>query len=185
MNFRHILTATMTATTLAFASAAPAAPATPVEARLQQLEDRQAITQLVLDYGSSFDRRDWNLHRSLFTDEIEMDFSASIGSGLVRMKAADWVAGVKPFFESLQATQHVGMPLSIQLQGDRAYARTLLHAQHYQPNARGDAVQRMLGIYEIWFERGTQGWRIQKMVQHIDWNEGNWYVFLKAAGQAK
>ncbi|KPF70644.1 hypothetical protein IP84_02360 [beta proteobacterium AAP99] len=163
-----------------------AAPApSPVETRLRALEDREALGQLVLDYGNSFDRRDWVLHRSLFTDEIEMDFSASIGPGLVRMKADDWVNGVKPFFESLQATQHIGMVLSLRIDGDRANARTMLHAQHYQPNPRGDAVQRMVGTYDIEFVRTPSGWRIRKMVQHIDWNEGNWYVFLKAAGLAK
>src|SRR3712207_7755416 len=83
----------------------PPAAAT-VEQKLQHLLDREAIGQAIVAYGFSFDRRDWALHRSLFADEIEMDFSASIGSGLTRMKADDWVAGVRPSFENLPATQH-------------------------------------------------------------------------------
>lgn len=46
------------------------------------------------------------------------------------------------------------------------------------------ALQRMLGWYGNWLARTPDGWRIRKMVQHIDWNEGNWWIFLKAAGKA-
>ena len=46
-------------------------------------------------------------------------------------------------------------------------------------------VQRMIGYYENWLVRTQQGWKINKMVQHISWNEGNWYIFEKAAGISK
>jgi hypothetical protein len=61
----------------------------------------------------------------------------------------------------------------------------MLHAQHYQPNTRGGDVQKMIGSYDISFIHTAEGWKIAKMVQHITWNEGNWYVFLKAAGLAR
>ena len=158
---------------------------TTVEAQVRYLMDGDAITQLIVDYGTSFDRKDWALHRSVFTPEIEMDFSASIGAGFTKMKADDWVKSVKPFFEALSGTQHIGMPLSIEIKGDTATAKTMLHAQHYLPNLKGEAVQKMIGSYDMSFVRTAEGWKITKMVQHITWNEGNWYVFLKAAGLAK
>lgn len=111
-----------------------------------------------------------------------MDFSASIGDGLTTLKADEWVAAVKPFFENLQATQHIGIPLSIQIKGDEAYVISLLRAKHYQPNEKGDPTQTMFGYYENWLKRTDEGWKIYKVVQHIDWNEGNYYVFEKAAG---
>jgi len=58
---------------------------------------------------------------------------------------------------------------------------SLLRAIHYQPNARGAPTQRMYGYYENWLRRTPEGWKFTKIVQHIDWNEGNWYVFEKAA----
>lgn len=156
-----------------------------IEARIQHLEDREAIAQLIVDYGHSFDLKDWALHRSIFTEEIEMDFSASIGDGLVRMRADDWVTGVRPFFEALDATQHLGMPLSITIEGDQAMAVTMLHAQHFDRDAIGGPVQRMIGRYDMRFVRLAEGWKIAGIVQHIDWHEGNWHVFLKAAGLAE
>ncbi len=153
------------------------------ETLLQEIKARQDITELIVSYGHSFDMKDWKLHRSLFTDEIEMDFSASIGgSGLTTFEADTWVSLVKPFFHNLNATQHIGMPLTIKIEGDTAYARSMLHAQHFLPNSKGDNVQRMIGYYDNYFIRTSDGWKINKMIQYIDWNEGNWYIFEKAAG---
>ncbi|MDJ0740436.1 MAG: nuclear transport factor 2 family protein [Gammaproteobacteria bacterium] len=181
-------TALALAMTLGAATPAHTAPTPIVDAaashgaKLQRLLDREEITQLIVNYGLAFDTQDWALHRSVFTDQIEMDFSASIGDGLVTMQADDWVEAVKPFFAKLRGTQHIAMPLSIRIDGDEAYVRSLLHAQHYLPNDKGVPVQTMVGHYDNWLVRTDDGWKIRKIVQHISWNEGNWYVFEKAAG---
>lgn len=153
-----------------------------LEERLQLLQDREEIGQVIVNYGLTFDMQDWSLHRSVFTDEIEMDFSASIGDGLETMRADDWVEGVKPFFANLRGTQHIAMPLVIQIDGDTAYVRSMLNASHHLPNSYGGSVQTMVGYYDNWLVRTDEGWKIRKMIQHITWNEGNWYVFERAAG---
>lgn len=184
MMLKHIIAA------ISLALAAPAAaqqaplvaPEASSEERLQLLLDREEIGQVIVNYGLAFDMQDWELHRSVFTDEIEMDFSASIGDGLTTMSADDWVAGVRPFFANLQGTQHIAMPLVIEIDGDEAYVRSLLNASHHLPNTRGGSVQTMVGHYDNWLVRTDEGWKIRRMVQHITWNEGNWYVFERAAG---
>ena len=185
-DIRALLLSLAIATATALPAAAQQAPITDptadIEARLQHLLDREEIAQVIVNYGHAFDMLDWALHRSVFTAEIEMDFSASIGDGLVTMAADDWVDAVRPFFEALDGTQHIAMPLAIEIDGDDAYVRSMLHAQHYLPNDRGGAVQTMVGYYDNWLVRTDDGWRIRRMVQHITWNEGNWYVFERAAG---
>ncbi len=151
-------------------------------AKLQYLIDRQEIGQTIVNYALAFDMQDWPLHRSVFTDEIEMDFSASIGDGLTKMKADEWVEGVKPFFANLEGSQHIAMPLIFKIDGDSAYVRSMLNATHHLPNSYGQSLQTMVGYYDNWLVRTDRGWKISKMVQHITWNEGNWYVFEKAAG---
>jgi hypothetical protein len=74
------------------------------------------------------------------------------------------------------------MPLSININGDEAMCISMLHAQHYLPNEKGESIQRMIGYYENFLLRTSQGWKINKMIQHINWNEGNWYIFELAAG---
>lgn len=157
-------------------------PSATAEERLRVLLDREEIARIVVSLGRSYDAKDWVLHRSLFADEIQMDFSASIGDGLTTMSADEWGAAVRPFFDALDATQHIGMPLSIDIEGDGAEVVAMLHAQHFLDDARGQPVQRMIGSYDISVTRTDNGWKIVKVVQHIDWNEGNWYVFNKAAG---
>jgi len=119
---RRALLASAVVAAAATAAAAPGHAQAPVgsqprgatlDPRLQRLLDREDIRDVVTRYALSFDARDWAMQRALFTDEIEMDFSASIGSGLQRMKADDWVAGVRPFFEGLPATQHIALVQSI------------------------------------------------------------------------
>ena len=157
-------------------------PASSTETKLQVLLDREEIRQVITNYGLAFDMQDWELHRSVFTDEIQMDFTASLGGGLQTMAADDWVSAVKPFFANLEGTQHIAMPLTITIDGDSAYVRSLLHAQHHLPNAKGAPVQTMIGYYDNWLVRTDDGWKITKMVQTITWNEGNWYIIEKAAG---
>lgn len=158
------------------------ARAAEVEAQVRLLLDREEIADVMVRYGYSFDMKDWGLHRSCFTDEIEMDFSASIGGGgLTRHRADEWVSLVRPFFERLHATQHIATPLKIVIDGDAATCVSLLHAQHHLPDAKGGAVQRMIGYYENTLNRTPDGWKIARMVQHIRWNEGNWHIFEMAA----
>ena len=124
--------------------AVPAVGGPALDPRVQRLLDRESIRDVVTRYALSFDARDWAMQRACFTDEIEVDFSASIGAGLTRMRADDWVAGVRPFFESLPATQHIALVQNVEVTGDEAYARSLLHAQHYLPNKQGEPVQRIV-----------------------------------------
>lgn len=74
------------------------------------------------------------------------------------------------------------MPLSVEIEGDEAYVVSMLNATHYWPNPQGDSTQTLVGYYENWLRRTDDGWKIYKIVQHVDWSEGNWYVFEKAAG---
>ncbi|WP_227268117.1 nuclear transport factor 2 family protein [Roseobacter weihaiensis] len=157
-------------------------PASSTDVKLQLLLDREEIGQVITNYGLAFDMQDWDLHRSVFTDEIQMDFTASLGGGLQTMTADEWVDAVKPFFANLEGSQRIAMPLTITIEGDTAYVRSMLHAQHHLPNTKGAPVQTMIGYYDNWLVRTDAGWKITKMVQTITWNEGNWYIVEKAAG---
>ncbi len=48
---------------------------TDLEARIQRLEDRQAIVDVVISYATSIDRGDWATYATLFTDPVHIDFS--------------------------------------------------------------------------------------------------------------
>ncbi|GFE66751.1 nuclear transport factor 2 family protein [Litoreibacter roseus] len=93
-----LVAASMLPTFVAAQQAPIAEPASSTETKLQNLLDREEIRQVITNYGLAFDMQDWDLHRSVFTDEIQMDFTASLGGGLQTMAADGWVSAVKPFF---------------------------------------------------------------------------------------
>ncbi len=57
-------------------------------------DDRVQICETVYRYATGIDTRNWELYRSIFTDEIEVDFSSYSGEPAARMKADDWVRTV-------------------------------------------------------------------------------------------
>lgn len=150
--------------------------------KIQELIDKEAIRDVISHYALALDTHDWGLYRSCFAEEVEMDFSASIGTGgPIKITADAWVEKAKPFFESLKATQHIAFPLKIEILGDRAVCISLLHAQHFQPNIKGGDLQKMVGRYENHLIRTERDWKIHRCIQTISWNEGNWVIFEEAA----
>ncbi|APX12545.1 nuclear transport factor 2 family protein [Tateyamaria omphalii] len=64
-------------TLVAAQQAPPVDPASSMETKLQILLDREEIRQVITNYGLAFDMQGWDLHRSVFTIELQMDFTAS------------------------------------------------------------------------------------------------------------
>lgn len=147
--------------------------------KIQLLYDREVILQIVSTYAYSLDKKDWEMHRALFVDDLQMDFSVSIGGdgGIMEVKADDWVAGAAKFFDALDATQHDLTPYKIVIEGDEAYVSVMLHAQHYKKNNFGSPVQIMVGTHNFWMRKSDEVWKIYKVIEELSWNEGNYKVF--------
>ena len=56
-------------------------------------EDVLELCDLRYRCALGIDTRDWPLHRSISTDEIEVDFSSYSGRPAARMSADGWVEG--------------------------------------------------------------------------------------------
>ncbi|MEM9189046.1 MAG: nuclear transport factor 2 family protein [Myxococcota bacterium] len=125
------------------------------------------------------------MHRALFEDDLEMDFSVSIGGGgIQRVKADDWVKGAAAFFGALDATQHDLIPYKIVIEDNAAYVSVMLHAQHYLKNDWGEPVQIMVGTHNFWMRRHGDTWKIHKVIEELSWNEGNYKVFELAVEES-
>ena len=70
-------------------------------------EDFEAITRLRYHYAMGLDTRDWALLRSIFTDEIHMDFESYSGAPGNTLSADAWIAGTRVLFTGLDSSQHV------------------------------------------------------------------------------
>jgi 3-phenylpropionate/cinnamic acid dioxygenase small subunit len=160
--------------------------------QLQYLLDRAAISDVQLRYATGLDMRDWAAYRSIFTDEIDVDFSSVFGGAARKVSADRWTEAAKKTVGCLKATQHMITNHVITIDGDKALCVAYVQAQHYFPNDRGESTQTMGGYYTNHFVRTPHGWKIRSCKLTLTWNTGNWGIFalareaekLKAAVQA-
>ncbi len=97
---------------------------------LEQLLDRVAITDLVNCYATGLDRRDWPLLRSIFADEIDMEYT-SVGLKAGRYSADRWVRSSEVLFAGFGPTQHTLTNHAIDLKGDSAHCVMYMRAEHF------------------------------------------------------
>jgi hypothetical protein len=136
-------------------------------------DDRTEIVETIYCYATGVDTRDWRLYRSIFSDEVEIDFSSWDGSPPRRMRADDWVAGVQPLFHGLDATQHSMTNPRVAVDGDRASCVMYMQAVHFLANREGDAEFTIGGYYTDQLVKTPAGWKICGVKLTVLWSRGN------------
>jgi hypothetical protein len=148
---------------------------------LKELADRMAITDLIHRYASGIDMRDWALYRSIFADEVFMDFSSYSGAPGTKMGADDWVAGCQRMLPGFDATQHSLTNFVYDIRDDEATVTVYMQAEHFIANTLGDASHTLGGYYLHRLRRGGDGWRIHATTLTVLWSRGNRHVYQLAA----
>ncbi len=133
--------------------------AAPLEAKIDYLLDRAAITDLIEAYAYSVDTRDWALHRSIFTPDYELNSDGTFK----KQTAEQRVKNLAVFFKQFEATQHLMLPLTVEITGDSAYVTASLHARHFHSDGTPGKNTLLFGQYEFWFKRTADGWLIARM----------------------
>jgi hypothetical protein len=145
-----------------------------LEARITQLEDRAAITQLVHEYTRVFDMGDHDAMANLFTVDALIDYGPALG-GEIRGREAirTWLRGIYMF----QRTSHHLSNVQVWFESlGRARGTCYVLAWHEWPDDRPNAV--LYGRYEDEYQRTDAGWQIavRTELQHgqenfdLDWN---------------
>ena len=147
------------------------------DAELRTLLDRAAISDVVHGYATGLDTRDWALYRSIFLDEIEMDF-ASIGIPSGVFQADQWVESAKTLFKGLDATQHVSSNHVHDIRGDEATCVSYMKAEHFvADDALDEATNQdrwtIGGTYTNELVRTPDGWKLKKVTLRVTWSRGN------------
>jgi 3-phenylpropionate/cinnamic acid dioxygenase small subunit len=145
-----------------------------LEARLQALEDRVAIIDLLCRYAVSIDRHRWDDWESCLADAVDLNV---IRTGTwVHFRREDLLQLIRGVFESYSATQHISANHQVSVTGDTAVAWSTLNATHYLKGAAAGEHQQQVGYYETHLER-QDGWRIVRMRQVEHWQRGNQEIF--------
>jgi 3-phenylpropionate/cinnamic acid dioxygenase small subunit len=144
-------------------------------------DGQSEIVRRLYEYALGIDTRDWALYRSIFTEELAIDFSSFDGRPAARMPADDWVAACSLVFTGLDATQHVMSNPIVDLDGDRARCRMYMKAEHFLKNDQGDDAFALGGYYDDRLIRSAEGWRIESVTLNVFWNRGNRHIMQLAA----
>ena len=129
---------------------------------LQEVSDRFEIQDLLVRYSHCIDTRDWDGLDQVFTPDAFIDYTAMGGSQGSLSETKDFLGKAMVSFKSFQ---HMIANLAVELDGDRATARTICHNPMVMERDGGEHVF----ICGLWYVdelvRTPEGWRIARRVE--------------------
>jgi hypothetical protein len=136
-------------------------------------DEKLAVAETVYRYALGVDTRDWPLYRAQFADRVHIDFSSHFGQPISEMAADDWVAGVRPQFDGLHASQHVMTNPLVDLRGEAARIRMYVQATHVLDPSDAAAVYTVGGYYDDDLVRSEEGWILRGVKLTVLWHTGD------------
>jgi hypothetical protein len=144
-----------------------------LEIRIRRLEDRALISERVIKYAIAVDHRDWEAFADCFTDPLHADFSEN-GVPAADFARCDLVELVRDALSGYTATQHLSPNHIIEFdesESDRAICHSSMYAQHHLEQPEGNRFFLLRGSYTNHMLRTADGWRIERLVQHVGWSD--------------
>ena len=129
------------------------------------------ITQRRYEYAMGIDSRDFGLLRSVFTENIVMNFEDYNGLPEAKLRADDWVESCKPLFLGLDSTQHIMSNPIVTVEGDTASCKMQMQAFHFYENTRQEEFS-IGGYYEDELFHNGSKWLISAVTLNIFWTRG-------------
>jgi hypothetical protein len=150
-----------------YVGAVSAAKRNATEDRLQQLEDREAVRQLLTDYGRFLDQRDFTSFSQLFAEkEGEWDGGMGKAKGPQEIRKLMESTIGKNTEKTSAPNFHIFTNETIHVNGDRANATT---KWIFMVQGEGGRPQPLyLGHYEDSMTREGGRWKFLRRVVHAD-----------------
>jgi SnoaL-like domain len=147
--------------------------------------DELAVCRTLYEFAAAIDTRDWTRYRSVFADEIDLDYSSYRPGSTGRVRADDWVARAMGLFTGLDASQHCLYNPLVTVTGGTADITIYVQAEHFLSNADGDNWFTLGGYYNDRLVRHDDGWKISGKKLVVTWNRGNRHVLTLASERAR
>ncbi len=130
----------------------------------QQVSDELAIAALLNRYARAVDTKDWELYRSVFTDDAQIDYSADVFVGSLD-GAIEFFTGL--FSELVTMSMHYITNVESTIDGDTAQVR----AMFYNPTQFSDVAGTATfgGYYYHDLIRTPHGWRSRHLREEMVW----------------
>ena len=147
------------------------------------LIDRAEISDVVLRYATAVDSRDWALYRSIFTEQLTVDFSSWSGDPEVTIPVGEWVELVSKTLSGFDATQHLSSNHVITVSDEAATCVSYMVARHYLLEKGERLMHSIGGHYTNRLIRTEDGWKIARCALTVTWEMGDRNLFEIAAGR--
>ncbi len=128
--------------------------------------DTIEIQQLLARYSRSLDTRDWELYRSVFTEDAQIDYAASGGLTGRRDDVVEWLIKTLGTFE--WSGMHYITNIEAEVQGDSAQVRAAVFNPMQFPGMKG--LTYFGGYYHHDMIRTPDGWRSRKLREEVLWS---------------
>ena len=137
----------------------------------QEIADRIEIDDLITRYATAVDTKDWDLYRTVFTDDAVIDYTSAGGIRGSLGEVVEWLSHALKLFPM---TQHLITNRHVVLDGDTATGRSYYYNPLGRPDGKG-GMQLLFfgGYYNDRFRRTADGWRIAERVEETAWVEGS------------
>lgn len=152
------------------------------------LDDRTAIVDVLSNYATGLDARDWVLWRSVFVEEVLFDLSSWTKQAPQCLNADRVVKAQARMFAELSVTQHFMTNHRVTVAGDRARCLAHMRAEHWiviDPSREETARYTMFGYYDDKLVRTEAGWKIEEMQLNVTQTEGLRWVMDEATRRAR
>jgi SnoaL-like domain len=128
--------------------------------------DTVEIHQLLARYARALDTRDWELFRSVFTEDAVIDYAASGGTTGQRDRVVEWLRSTLGTFP--WSGQHYITNIEAEVTGDSAVVRAALFNPMLFPGM--DEPTYLGGYYHHDMIRTPNGWRSRNLREEILWS---------------
>lgn len=140
---------------------------------LQEMLDREAIKEVRSRLAQALDYRDWVLFESLFTNEVETDFTAyGVPAQKVPREALRKSYQHNLSREGLR-TQHISSNFRITITGDTAHCISNFLGQHFIQEFEGGEEFYLRAEYHDQLTRTKDGWKINALTLTTVYVTGN------------
>ena len=130
----------------------------------RQVSDEVEIAALLNSYARAVDTKDWDLYRSVFTDDAHIDYSADVFKGSLD-GAIEFFA--RDFSALVTMSMHYITNIETETDGDTARVR----AMFYNPTLIQGVADLCLfgGYYHHELVRTPSGWRSKHLREEMIW----------------
>jgi ketosteroid isomerase-like protein len=125
--------------------------------------DKEQIAEVLIRYATGIDSKDWALLRTCWTEDVDVDYG-EVG----QYSGADAITGLmEQLHHAMGPTYHRLTNFAIAVDGDRATARSYVHAVLQAIPDDGASWVEALGHYDDELSRTSDGWRIARRATSI------------------